>query len=139
MKAGKCVCGLWIYPNTITYLPQPTGAYAGGLKKTNRSKARRPTGNRQSFKWIDDFEKGKPVEISVSRADAPDSMLAHEDRRVSVVEQIACQVGTSEKTCPATTACRGVGTRTSRPGEARSATMKSHAAGAVHGTGITRG
>ncbi len=38
---------------------------------------------------IDDFEKRKAVEVGVTRADLTDSVLAHEDSRVCVVEDVA--------------------------------------------------
>jgi len=41
---------------------------------------------------IDHFEKRESVEISVSRADSRDSVLAHEDCRMRVMYQIAGQV-----------------------------------------------
>jgi hypothetical protein len=41
---------------------------------------------------IDDFEKRKTVKVSIASADLPDAMLTHEDRRVRVVQEIACEV-----------------------------------------------
>jgi hypothetical protein len=43
-------------------------------------------------KRIDDFHKGKLIEISIPSADSPDPMLAHEDCRMSIMHQIASQV-----------------------------------------------
>jgi len=42
---------------------------------------------------IDDFKKGKLVEVCVPRANSPDSMFAHEDCGMRVVDEIPCQVG----------------------------------------------
>lgn len=41
---------------------------------------------------VNDFEKRKPVEVGIPAADPSDSMLAHEDRGVRVMEQVACEV-----------------------------------------------
>lgn len=41
---------------------------------------------------VNDFEKWKPVEVCIPSADPPDSMLAHEDRGMRVVEEVACKV-----------------------------------------------
>ena len=41
---------------------------------------------------VDDFEKGKPVKIRIPCADLPNSVLPHEDRRVSVVQEVAGEV-----------------------------------------------
>jgi hypothetical protein len=41
---------------------------------------------------VNDFKKRKPVEVCIPGADPPDSMLAHKDRGMRVVEQIACKV-----------------------------------------------
>jgi len=38
---------------------------------------------------VNDFEKRKPVEVSIPAADPSDSMLAHEDRGMRVMEQVA--------------------------------------------------
>jgi hypothetical protein len=38
---------------------------------------------------VDNFEKGKTVEIGISRANLPDAVFAHEDGCMRVVEQIA--------------------------------------------------
>lgn len=38
---------------------------------------------------IDYFEKGEPVKIGIPCADLPDAMLAHENGRVRVVQDIA--------------------------------------------------
>src|SRR3989442_12735361 len=43
-------------------------------------------------KWIDHFKKRELVEIGIPGADSPDPMLAHENGRVRVVEQIASEV-----------------------------------------------
>ncbi len=49
--------------------------------------------NRQLvLKRIDDFEKREPVKISIAGTDLTDSMLPHNDGRVGVVEEIACQM-----------------------------------------------
>jgi hypothetical protein len=60
-------------------------------------------------------------------------VLAHENGRVRIVEQIAGEVRQLHvMTSAARSACRCVGTRTAKPGEARSAVTKFHAAGALH-------
>lgn len=41
---------------------------------------------------VDDFEKREPVEISIAGADSPDSILAHKNSRMSVVQEIAGEV-----------------------------------------------
>jgi hypothetical protein len=88
---------------------------------------------------IDHFEKREPIEIGVSRADSPNAVLAHEDGRVRIVEYIAGQMRQLEITSPATSACRLVGTSTSKPGEASNVVTKLHAIAALEGRGITRG
>jgi len=47
---------------------------------------------RLALKGVNDFQKGKPVEVRIPGADAPNSVLAHEDGCVRVVKQIAHQV-----------------------------------------------
>jgi hypothetical protein len=44
------------------------------------------------LKGIDDFEKRKTVKVSISSADLPDSVLAHEDGCMRVVQQVARKV-----------------------------------------------
>lgn len=44
------------------------------------------------MKRVDNFEKGKPVEVCIPGANPPDSALAHQDGGVRAAEQIACQV-----------------------------------------------
>ena len=44
------------------------------------------------LKRIDDFEKRKTVKVSISSADLPDSVLAHEDGCMRVVQQVARKV-----------------------------------------------
>src|SRR4029450_12449876 len=44
------------------------------------------------LKGIDDFEKPKTVKVSISSADRPDSVLAHEDGCMRVVQQVARKV-----------------------------------------------
>ena len=44
------------------------------------------------MKRIDNFEKGKPVEIGIPGADLADSVLTHEDGCVSIMQEIAGQV-----------------------------------------------
>ena len=41
------------------------------------------------LKGIDNFQKGKTVEIGISRANLPDAVFTHEDGCMRVVEQIA--------------------------------------------------
>ena len=41
------------------------------------------------MKRVDNFEKGKPVEIGIPGADLPDTVLSHEDGCVSVAQEIA--------------------------------------------------
>jgi hypothetical protein len=38
---------------------------------------------------IEDFQKRKPMEVRITRADSPDTILAHKNGCVRVVEQIA--------------------------------------------------
>lgn len=44
------------------------------------------------LKGLDDFEKRKTVKVSISSADPPDSVLAHEDGCMRVVQQVAGKV-----------------------------------------------
>src|SRR5262249_44837340 len=43
-------------------------------------------------KRVDDFQKEEPVEIRIPCADLPDSVLTHENGRVSLVQEIASKV-----------------------------------------------
>ena len=44
------------------------------------------------LKGLDDFEKRKTVKVSISSADLPDSVLAHEDGCMHVAQQVARKV-----------------------------------------------
>jgi hypothetical protein len=91
------------------------------------------------LKRIDDFEKRKPIEISVPGAYAPDSMLAHADRCVRIVEQIACQV---RKLRDNLLADLGVPLRGDKDVEARGGEERHDEVPRcrrLHGTRITRG
>jgi len=41
---------------------------------------------------IDNFYKRKPVEIGIPSVDPPDSMLAHENGGMRIMEQITCEM-----------------------------------------------
>ena len=41
---------------------------------------------------IDDFEERKAMEVGVAGANRDDAMLAHQDRRLQVVDQVAAHV-----------------------------------------------
>src|SRR5262249_43925019 len=41
---------------------------------------------------INDIEKRKTVKVGISSANLPDTMLTHDDGRVRVVQQVACEV-----------------------------------------------
>ena len=114
----------------ISWRPAP-----GGLATRRRWGRREP----QTSKRVHDLEKGEAVEVGVPGADPADSMLAHEDRRVGIMEQIAGEPGSSVIACSATAACRSVGTSTPNPGEARRAATNAQACGALHGRLMTRG
>ncbi len=45
-----------------------------------------------SLQRVDDFEKRKTVKVGISSANLPNSMFTHEDGRVRVVQQVACEV-----------------------------------------------
>jgi len=53
-----------------------------GLKKFEELKVQR----------VDDFEKGELMKIRIPCADLPDSVLTHQDRRVSIVQKVAGEV-----------------------------------------------
>jgi hypothetical protein len=51
-------------------------------------KERTRPGSFRGSKRIDDFEKRELIEIGVSRADLPNTVLTHEDCRMRIVKQI---------------------------------------------------
>ena len=79
------------------------------------------------------------MEIGIPGTDSSDPVFAHKNSGMRIVDQIAGEVRQLQNASSATSACRCVGTRTARPGEASSAMMNSHAAGALHGRRMTRG
>src|SRR5881227_3730469 len=45
-----------------------------------------------SIEWINNLKERKSAKVGVSRADLPDPVLAHENRSVRIVEQVAGDV-----------------------------------------------
>jgi hypothetical protein len=78
-----------------------------------------------SSERINRLEERQSVEVGVPGHDTPNAMLAHQERGVGIVHKVAREVRHFLEDAGATAAWRSVGIRTSRPGDASSATTVS--------------
>jgi hypothetical protein len=88
---------------------------------------------------IYDFEETESMKVCISCANPPDSMLAHKDSCMRVVEQIACKLWNLLDNLFSDCGMSLRGNENAETGEVRSAVTNFHPSSAFHGRRSTRG
>ena len=88
---------------------------------------------------LDDLEKGEAPEVRVSRANSGDAMLAHQDRRMRVMNEIAREPGKLGDELCGNRRVTFSGDKDPEPGVASRVETNAQAPATLHGFRITRG